>query len=57
MEGRILVSVLHELNMKSRGLHYEILRIGAMSAERITKEGKNWRVPVDIEKRTCGCGE
>jgi hypothetical protein len=21
------------------------------------KEGKNWRVPVDIEKRTCGCGQ
>ena len=59
MEGRILASVLHELNMKSRGLHYEILRTSAMSAEisGITKEGKNWRVPVDIEKKTCGCGQ
>jgi hypothetical protein len=35
------------------------MRTGAMSAEisGITKEGKNWRVPVDIEKRTCGCGQ
>jgi hypothetical protein len=59
MEGRILASVLHELNMKSRGLQYGIMRTGAMSAEisGITKEGKNWRVPVDIEKRTCGCGQ
>jgi len=59
MEGRILASVLHELNMKSRGLHYEILRTSAMSADisGITKEGKNWRVPVDIEKKTCGCGQ
>jgi hypothetical protein len=42
MEGRILASVLHELNMKSRGLHYEILRTGAMSAEisGITKKGR-----------------
>ena len=23
----------------------------------ITKEGKNWRVAVDIQKRTCGCGQ
>jgi len=23
----------------------------------ITKEGKNWRVVVDIQKRTCGCGQ
>ncbi|CAO2200098.1 unnamed protein product [Urochloa humidicola] len=45
--------------MKSRGLHYGILRTGSLSAEvsGITKEGKNWRVPVDIEKRTCGCGQ
>ena len=55
MEGLILPSELHELNMKSRGLHYEIQKSGAMSAEilGITKDGKNWRVAVDIN---CGCG-
>lgn len=59
MEGRILQSVIHELNMKSRGLHYEIVKSGLLSAEisGITKEGKNWRVAVDIKKRTCGCGQ
>jgi len=59
MERCILPSVLHELNMKSRGLHYEIQKSGAMSGEisGITKEGKNWRVAVDIQKRTCGCGQ
>jgi hypothetical protein len=59
MEGRILPSVLHELNTKSRNLQYGIMRTGAMSAEisGIMKEGKNWRIPVDIEKRTCGCGQ
>ena len=59
MEGRILPSVLHELNMKSRRLQYGIVKTGAMTAEisGITKEGKNWRVPVDIEQRTCGCGQ
>ena len=33
MEGRILGSVLDELNMKRRGLHYESQRTSAMSAE------------------------
>ena len=33
MEGRILGSVLDELNMKRRGLHYEFQRTSAMSAE------------------------
>jgi hypothetical protein len=52
MERFILPSVLYELNMKSRGLHHEIQKSGAMSAEisGITK-GKNWRVVVDIN---CG---
>ena len=42
LQGRILASVIHELNMKSRGLHYDINKSGPMSAEILgtTKEGK-----------------
>jgi len=45
--------------MKSRGLQYGIVKTGAMTADisGIMKEGKNWRVPIDIEQRTCGCGQ
>ncbi|KAM0918363.1 hypothetical protein ACQ4PT_008923 [Festuca glaucescens] len=45
LEGRILPSVLHELNMKSRGLHYDFTKSGPLSAEisGTTNEGKTWR--------------
>ncbi|WVZ70276.1 hypothetical protein U9M48_018953, partial [Paspalum notatum var. saurae] len=45
LEGRILPSVLHELNMKSRGLHYDFCKSGLLSLEisGTTNEGKTWR--------------
>jgi hypothetical protein len=59
LEGRILPSVLHELKMKSRGLHYDFCRSGSLSAEisGTTNEGKTWRYGVDLAKRECGCGQ
>jgi hypothetical protein len=33
LEGHILPSVLHELNMKSRGLDYDLTKSGALSGE------------------------
>jgi hypothetical protein len=45
LEGHILPSVLHELNMKRRGLHYDLNKSGALSGEvsGTTNEGKTWR--------------
>jgi hypothetical protein len=59
LQGHILPGVIHELNMKSRGLHYDINKSGPMSAEILgtTKEGKTWRYSVDLIKRECGCGQ
>ena len=59
LQGRILPSVIHELNMKSRGLHYDIVKSGPMSAEisGTTNEEETWRYGVDIAKRECGCGQ
>jgi len=33
LQGHILPSAIHELNMKSRGLQYDINKSGPMSAE------------------------
>lgn len=59
LEGHILPSVLHELNMKSRGLNYDFSKSGLLAAEisGTTNEGKTWRYGVDLNKRTCGCGQ
>lgn len=45
LEGHILPSVLHELNMKSRGLNYDFSKSGLLAAEisGTTNEGKTWR--------------
>jgi len=59
LKGHILPSVLYELNMKSRGLHYDFCKSGSLSTEisGTTNEGKTWRYGVDLAKRTCGCGQ
>ena len=59
LQERILSSVIHELNMKSRGLHYDINKSDPMSAKILgtTKEEKTWKYAVDLTKREYGCGQ
>jgi hypothetical protein len=50
--GHILPSVIKELNLKSKGMHYLEARaspnLGGIS-------GNGWRHTVDLEKKGCSC--
>jgi len=59
LEGSILPSVKNELNMKSRNLKYTIKGSGGLKAEvsGLTKDNYPWRHAVDLDSRTCSCGQ
>jgi hypothetical protein len=50
--GHILPSVIKELNLKSKGLHYLEARASPNLAE---ISGNGWRHTVDLEKKECSC--
>ena len=59
LEGPILPSVINELKMKSRNLKYTIKGSGGLKAEvsGLTKDNYPWRHAVDLEVKTCSCGQ
>jgi hypothetical protein len=59
LEGPILPSVINELKMKSRNLKYTIKGSGGLKAEvsGLTKDNYPWRHAVDLELKTCSCGQ
>ncbi|CAD6224299.1 unnamed protein product [Miscanthus lutarioriparius] len=59
LEGSILPSVINELKMKSRNLKYTIKGSGGLKAEvsGLTKDNYPWRHAVDLESKTCSCGQ
>jgi hypothetical protein len=59
LEGTILPSVINELKMKSRNLRYTIKGSGGLKAEvsGLTKDNYPWRHAVDLELKTCSCGQ
>lgn len=59
LHGRILPSVIYELHQKSRGLRYTIQRSSATKAQvkGPNNEGGEWSFSVDLEERTCSCGQ
>ena len=50
--GYILPSVIKELNLKSKGLHYLEARASPNIAE---ISGNGWRHTVNLEKNECSC--
>jgi hypothetical protein len=52
MQGYILPSVIKELNLKSKGLHYLEARASPNLAEIL---GNGWRHTVNLEKKECSC--
>ena len=59
LEGTILPSVINELKMKSRNLKYTIKGSGGLKADvsGLTKDNYPWRHAVDLESKTCSCGQ
>ena len=59
LQGSILPSVINELKMKSRNLKYTIKGSGGLKAEvsGLTKDNYPWRHAVDLERKTCSCGQ
>ena len=59
LEGSILPSVINELKMKSRNLKYTIKGSGGLKAEvsGLTKDNYRWSHVVDLERKTCSCGQ
>ena len=59
LEGPILPSVINELKMKSRNLKYTIRGSGGLKAEvsGLTNDNYPWRHDVDLEMKTCSCGQ
>jgi hypothetical protein len=59
LEGSILPSVINELKMKSRNLKYTIKGSGGLKAKvsELTKDNYPWRHAVDLERKTCSCGQ
>ena len=59
LEGPILPSVINELKMKSINLKYTIKGSGGLKAEvsGLTKDNYPWRHAVDLEVKTCSCGQ
>jgi hypothetical protein len=59
LTGRVLPSVINELNIKSRSLKYTITGSGGLKAEvsGLTRDNTPWRHGVDLDKKTCSCGQ
>ena len=55
----MLPSVINELKMKSRNLKYTIKGSGELKPEvsGLTKDNYPWRHAVDLEVKTCSCGQ
>jgi hypothetical protein len=57
--GRILPSVINELNIKSRSLKYTIKGSNGLKAEvfGLTRDNAHWRHGVDLDNRTYSCDQ
>jgi hypothetical protein len=59
LTGRILPSVINELNIKSRSLKYTINGSGGLKAEvsGLTRDNAHWRHGVNLDNITCSSGQ